>query len=63
MCVLHTRRTFLAGPDSEYEDKASIHYKQEEITYKQTALLTLALQRVIQTPETIHFTTSINIHV
>jgi hypothetical protein len=41
--TLHTRRTFLAGPDSQYEDKASIRYKQEEIAYKQIALLTLAL--------------------
>jgi len=45
----------VAGPESKYEDKASIRYKQEEIVYKQIALLTLALQRVIQTPETINF--------
>jgi hypothetical protein len=52
VCPSH-KKTFLAGPESKYEDKASIHYKQEEIPYKQIALLTLALQRVIQTPETI----------
>jgi hypothetical protein len=56
-CVSFTQeRSFLAGPDNRHEDKASTRYKQEEIiSYKQIVLLTVALQRVIQTTETISF--------